>query len=363
MKIALVHDALVNLGGAEWVFQNFVEIFPNAPIYTSVYFPEKTYPFFIGKNIKTTPLQKIVKNESQLKSLFPLANLLMGRMKIEECDIILSSSTFSAKYINKNKSKHICYCYTPFRLLWDTNSYMANEKTNFKLNLVKPFLPVFRKWDYSTSLKVDKFVTMNQEMHDRINNYYGRDSEIIYPPIDCSKYGVGETKKNYFLVVSRLERYKRIDVVIKSFNKTNLPLVIIGRGTIEKELKMMANNNIEFLDNVSDENLIEHYKRCIAVILPQKEDFGLVPLEANACGTPVICYGFGGVKTTMIQWNKDNRNGTALFFYEQTEKALTDAIKLFDKFNYDKQILINNAMRFDKPIFKQKILKVIESVL
>jgi len=363
MKIALVHDALINKGGAEWVFQNFVEMFPSAPIYTTVYLKDKTYPFFLGKNIKTTPLQKIIKNENQFKSLFPLANYYMQKTEVDDADVILSSSTFSGKYISKNKAKHLCYCYTPFRLLWYPNSYKNNKSLDIKLNIIKPFLPLFRKWDYNVVQKIDKFIAMTTETQKRIWNVYKKDSTIIHPPIDFSKYGKGKGTGNYFLVVSRLEPYKRVDLVIESFNEIGLPLKIVGKGTLEGKLKITANKNIEFLGSVSDEELIKLYQNCITVILPQKEDYGLVPIESNACGKPVICYGFGGVETTMVPFNNDSSNATAVFFYEQSKKSLINAINQFEKINFNSVNLLDNAKRFDKPIFKEKIMNLISSVL
>ena len=363
-KIALVHDALVNRGGAEWVFQNFVEMFPDSTIYTTVYLEDKTYPFFKGKKIITTPLQKIVKNDNQLKTLFPVANFYMKQLKIEHCDIILSSSTFSAKYISKNNSKHVCYCYTPFRLLWSPDSYLTNGRSNFKLEFIKPFLSILRKMDYNASAKVDQFISMNKETHDRIESIYGKESIIIHPPIDVTKYGIGTGDGEYYLVVSRLEPYKKVEIVIDAFNKLNLPLKIVGKGTMEKELTKKAKSNIEFLGSVTDEELIKIYQGSRAVIFPQKEDYGLVPLEANACGVPVICYGYGGVQTTMVPWSDSGKStGTALYFNEQTTDSLMDAVKRFDKINFNKNSLLNNAKRFDKPIFKQKIFKVLENIL
>lgn len=363
MKVALVHDALVNQGGAEFVFQVFCEMFPNANIYTSIYLEEKTYPFFKNRNIITTPLQKLLTTESHLKSLFPLANLFMKHLKIEDCDIILNSSTFSGKYIDKKNSKHVCYCYTPFRLLWHTDSYERYRKNKFKISFIKPFLFPFRQWDYVVAQKIDKFITMTNETSLRIKNAYNKESEIVPPPIDISRFSFGKSNGVYFLVVSRLEPYKKVDLVIEVFNKIKLPLKIVGRGTLGEKLKQLAHSNIEFLDNVTNNELIKLYQNCIAVIFPQKEDYGLVPIEANACGKPVICYGYGGVEKTMIPYSTVNANlSTALFFYEQSEKALIEAIKNFDKINFNKEALKNNALRFDKDIFKDRIYKIIENV-
>ena len=364
MKIALVHDSLVNKGGAEKVFQVFCEIFITANIYTTLYLPQSTYPAFKNKNITTTFLQKILSSEKQLKMLFPLANVLLRMIDIGDVDIVLSSSTFSGKYIKKKNAKHICYCHSPFRLLWMPESYKFNKVSKILLHNWNPLFNLLRKSDYNAAQKVDQFIANSELTKKRILKYYGRDSIVIPPPIDIEKFREGTKTSEYYLVVSRLERYKKVDLVIRVFNQLNLPLLIVGKGMLEHEYRCMAKSNIKFLGDISNSELVRIYQGSIAIIFPQEEDFGLVPLEANACGKPVICYGYGGVETTMIPYDKSNNSSaTALFFYEQTEKALTDAIKLFDKFNYDKQILINNAMRFDKPIFKQKILKVIESVL
>lgn len=362
MKVALVHDALVNRGGAERVLQIFCEIFPDAPIYTSVYLPDRTFPFFKKKTIRTSPLQKIINSEYHLKLLFPLVNYIMQHMKIEPCDVILSSSTYCAKYVSRRGVKHYCYCYTPFRLVWFPESY-ANDITYApKVRLLKPIMPFLRKWDYGAAQKIHQFLAMTQETRGRIKNIYHKESIIIPPPIDIPQYYPGTDNGEYFLIVSRLEPYKKVGLVVKTFNELGLPLKVVGSGTLAKELQKMAKKNVEFLGSVSDEDLLNLYQRSIAVIFPQKEDYGIVPLEANACGKPVICYGRGGVETTMVPYSEGNQDkATALFFYEQNNGSLKQAIEHFYKLRFRQEALMANAKRFDKQNFSENIRKTLMS--
>ena len=363
MRIALVHDALINRGGAERVFQVLCEMFPDAPVYTSVYFPNKTFSYFKKKCIRTTLLQKVVATERALKALFPLACFLMQKMDLSEYDIILSSSTFCGKYAHRKGVKHICYCYTPFRLLWDPGSYLESVGVNSKVKMVKPVLSILRKWDYSAAQKVTKFIAMTRETQERIQTAYSRKSVIIAPPLDCQKYNIGIVGGEYFLVVSRLEPYKKVEIVIEAFNKLKLPLKIVGTGTMADQLKRDARSNIEFFHSISDEDLQELYQKAVGIILPQREDFGLVPLEANAFGRPVICYGKGGVETTMIPYSEENKSlATALFFYDQTVESLMLSIGRFEKIEFNQKALVENARRFDVSIFKDKILEIIENI-
>lgn len=362
-KIALVHDSLINRGGAERVFQVFCEMFPDAPVYTSVYFPNKTFSYFKKRLIQTTSLQKIVGTERSFKSLFPLACFLLQKMNLSEYDIILSSSTFCGKYVYQKGVKHICYCYTPFRLLWNPDSYYRRVRGNSKVKMIKLVLPILRKWDYSVAQKVNQFIAMTRETQERIQNAYGKNSVIIAPPIDCQKYNMGGAGGEYFLVVSRLEPYKKIDIVIAAFNKLKLPLKIVGTGTMAYQLKKDAEKNIEFFHFISDEDLHGLYQKSIGVILPQKEDYGLVALEANACGKPVICYGKGGVETTMVPYNEENKSeATALFFNDQTVESLMHSIEHFKNIEFNQKALFENARRFDVHVFKDKILKIIENM-
>lgn len=357
MKLALVHDAVVNRGGAERVFQVFCETFPTADIYTSVYHPERTFSFFKQKDIRTTFLQNIVSSEKMLKVLFPLANSAMSSLDLREYEVVLSSSTFCAKYVNAEGRNHICYCYTPFRLIWNADSYCNNRVV---LNAAKPVLSFFRKWDFNAAQRVNKFLAMTEETSRRILLAYQKRAEILPPPIDCETYRPGNVTEDFFLIVSRLESYKRVDFAIGAFNRLGRRLLIVGSGRLQERLKKIAGRNIEFLGQVSDETLRELYGACRAVVFPQYEDFGLVPLEANASGKPVICFGKGGVQTTMIPYDEKNRNiATAIFFDEQMESSLIAAIKRFDESKFSVDALVANAKRFDKAVFQERLKEIV----
>lgn len=363
MRVALVHDALINRGGAERVFQIFCEMFPEAPVYTSVYFPNKTYPYFKKRQIHTTPLQNLVSNEMQFKSLFPLANYFMQTTKIKNCDIILSSSTYCGKYVNEKNSKHICYCHQPFRLLWAPESYFNKGSMDYKQVILKKVTPLLKKWDYSAMQNVDVIISNSVVTQKRVKRFYNRDSIILHPPINNKKFSCTTSDSDYFLVISRLEPYKNVDLVVKVFNELELPIKIVGSGSLAKQLKSVAKNNIEFYHHVSDIDLIEMYQKCKAVVFPQKEDFGLVPLEANACGKPVICYGYGGIETTMIPYTDQTRDtATALFFYEQTADKLIDTIKEFETITFKKEALLINSKKFDIKKFQNRLDNIVASV-
>ena len=368
MKVALVHDALVNRGGAERVFQIFCEMFPDSPIYTSVYFPNKTLSFFKTRMVKTTPLQKIVRNEKQLKLLFPLANYFMQQMRLDSCDVILSSSTFCAKYVNAphhsndyEQSKHFCYCYTPFRLIWHPESYILNKKHRLVVKYGLPLFSLIKAWDYRAAQRVQQFIAMTDETKNRIFDCYHRDSIVIPPPIDTSMFFPSSDQGDYFLLVSRLEPYKKVDLVIRAFNELQLPLLIVGTGTLLKQFQALAKKNIQFLHAISDEELLRIYQGSLAVVFPQQEDYGLVPLEANACGKAVICYGVGGVETTMIPYSDETQyDATALFFYEQSVESIKQAVRRFLHLKFNKEALISNAQRFSKEQFCNKINSILQ---
>jgi glycosyltransferase involved in cell wall biosynthesis len=362
LKVALVHDALINCGGAERVFQVFCEMFQNAPIYTSVYLPEKTFPYFQSRRIFTTVLQKFIKSEQQLKQIFPLSLWLMQRIMLKDFDLVLSSSTFCGKFVQVLKPAiHICYCYSPFRLLWQPESYFDRDGYMLKKFVLIATAKIFKSWDHQSAERVDYFISMTSETKERILRAYNRDSKIICPPIDCSQYKVSSRIEDYFLMVSRLEPYKKVDIAVNAFNKLGMKLKIIGNGSQKAKILERSHKNIEVIGNVPDEELKEYLARCRAVIFPQREDFGLVPLEANASGRPVIAFGEGGICETMVPYDGNNLDkATALFFQSQTEADLINAIKRFENIQFNVNALVENARRFDKIVFCNRILSFVE---
>ncbi len=282
-------------------------------------------------------------------------------MQISDCSVILSSSTYAAKYVRKEGAKHVCYCHTPFRFLWLTRSYLGGLGSNLKTALSLPLLPFLRRWDFSAAQRVSKFIANATQTKERITRFYGRDSVIVPPPIDLSKFKMSRRRGDYFLIVSRLEPYKKLDIAVKAFNELGLPLKIVGDGSLMHRLRKMAHDNVEVLGAVTDSALKELYQGSIALILPQEEDFGLVPIEANAFGKPVICYGSGGVKDTMIPHRGGNSHeATALFWEEQTVSSLKHAMLRFDKLEFNTEALRANAARFDQSVFKKRIREIVE---
>ena len=360
MRVALVHDALVNKGGAERVFQIFCEMFPNATIYTSVYLPNKTWPYFKTREIITTPLQKIVKNEFQLKILFPLANYFMSKLKIINTDIILSSSTFSAKYINKGTAKHFCYCYYPTRAVWESEKYFGSSILRY---LVKPMLPYFKYRERKAIKRIDRFIAISKDTAKHIKRYYGRNSDIIYCPIDLDNFFSSTNRSDDYLLVSRLEKWKKIDYAIEAFNKLGYSLNIVGTGSQAKQLKKKSAKNIKFLGYLTESELCQKYSKAKAVVFTPKLEYGLIPLEAVASGTPVVAYGHGGIEETMIPWQKEDPKKsdffTAVFYYKQDAQSLIKAIKEFETLNIDSNALINYSNKWNLNSFKDQFREYI----
>ena len=368
MRVALVHDCIFNKGGAERVLLNMHKAFPNAPIFTSIFDKTSTYPEFEDCNIKTTWLQRIAPNEKSYKRTFMIFFVMQAMQShdLSDYDIILLSSTHNAKYVKAGKNSFVVnYCYTPFRLAWNPNSYSVYEKaTGLKLFLFGKVINMLKKIDYYYAQRTNKFIAMTNETSDQIKNCYRVKNEIkiIKPSIDTSKFYVSEKIDDYYLVVSRLEKYKKVDLVIETFNKLGSKLKIVGRGMDESKLKRLANNNIEFLGGVSQKVLNELYSKCKALIFAHKCEYGLVPLESNASGRPVIAYGYGGVLNTMIKYNaaKQTSNFTALYFYQQNSDSLLKSIQLFENLTINSIFIRKHAENFDDQIFIKELKNFIE---
>ena len=363
MKIALVHDHLAQDGGAEKVLKALKEIYPKAPIFTLVFDPKNTNSFFNKQDIRTSFIQKIpyfgVKKYQWWLSLMPTA---VENYNLMEYDIILSSaSSFAKGIITKPGSTHLCYCYTPTRYLWtDTHSYIRELKVNALIKYILPLtLRELRTWDQLAANRVDEFIAISQTVRQRIKKYYGRDSSIIYPPVDTHKFYISHEPKKYYLAGSRLVPYKKIDLVVKAFSRLNVPIKIFGIGPEEKYLKKLAGkkSNIEFLGKVSDDEKVKLYSNCIAYINPQEEDFGITAIEAMASGRPVIAYRAGGTAETVI----DQKTGE--FFDEQIWEDIADKIIRFNPDKYNPYYIKMHAQQFNTNNFKNKIKMLIDNYL
>lgn len=361
MKTALVYDRVNKWGGAERVLLVLHEMFPEAPLYTSVYNPQNAGWAKVFPKVYTSFLQKIPFAGTHHEWFSPLMPLAFESFKFDKYDLIISvTSEFAKGIITLPKAKHICYCLTPTRYLW--SGYEEYFKDTIIKILTKPIISYLRRYDRIAAQRPDVMIAISSEVKRRIKKYYDREAKIIFPSLPANRWrsrrmraGSSFNGNSYFLIVSRLVSYKKVDLVIRVFNQLNYPLVIVGTGSEEKKLKKMANKNIMFVGKVTDDELSGYYSNCIALIFPQEEDFGLVAIEAMSFGKPVIAYKKGGALDFIV----DGKNG--VFFDEQTPEALKKAItKLFTiKFNSD--IIVSTSSRFSKVRFKRELLKVIEN--
>lgn len=360
MKIALVHDYLVQYGGAERVLECFTEIWPYAPIYTLIYDEKKTHGIFKGKRIYTSFLQNFPYSHKNHRIFPPLMPPAIEQFDLAKYDVILSDSSSYAKgVITPPGTLHICYCHTPMRYAWDDcQKYI--EEFGFP-RLVKKFIPFLmnyiRVWDRVSADRPDEYIANSKFVAGRIKKYYKKDSTVINPPVDIKKFNIDGEIENYFLVVARLMTYKRVDIVIEAFNQLGWKLKIIGRGPDEKRLRKMAKENIEFCGRLSDEDLAKTYARAKAFIFPQEEDFGITAIEAMASGKPIIAFRGGDI----IEHARERRE--ALYFNEQTPEALIKALGKFNPSDFDPQAIRERVIGFDRELFKSKIRDYVENSL
>lgn len=348
------------MGGSDRVFQHICEAFPEADTYTLAYNPDRALPYFLSRNIRTTWMNRFVRSMEAFRWAFPIATYAMESLDLSRYDVVLSSSAHVAKYVKVPNGIHVCYCYIPTRPIWHFDKYFGGSTTGA---LFKLFLPYLRKRDYAAAQRIDRFISISKASQGYIREYYDRDSEIVFSPVDLDRFSPSGSPQDHYLIVSRLEHWKRVDYAIEAFNKLGLPLRVVGTGKEEQRLKAMAKPNISFLGPVDDESLAREYREARAVIFTPQLEYGLIPLEANASGTPVICYGKGGITETMVPLEDAKRNGsapTAVFFYEQTADALVAAVKRFQDANFNAEDLVRHTQRWGVPAFRQSIRSVVE---
>lgn len=359
MKVALVHDHLNQYGGGERVLSSFCELFPHAPIYTLVYDEKLTGRSFAGREIHTSFLQKIPgarRNHRLWPLLMPIA---MEQFDLGRFDLVISNSASFAKgVITKPHTQHFSCCLTPTRFLWD-DSHKHIEEFAYPW-LVKKLTPLLlsylRVWDGQAATRVDQFVAISSFIKTRIEKYYRREAEVIFPPVETRHFKISPEIGDYFLMVGRLVPYKRFDLAVRVFNELGWPLKIIGDGPQRKFLKRIARPNIKFVGLVSDYLLPNYYARAKALIFPQEEDFGIAAVEAMAAGRPVVALGRGGCLET-VQGGE-----SGIFFAEQTEESLLAALRQFNPYDFDSQRIRARALLFDKEIFKEKWKEIIEKL-
>lgn len=331
MKVALVHDWLTGMRGGEKVLEAICELFPQADLYTLLHIKGSVSSIIEKRKIFTSFLQYLPDIERKYRYYLPLMPQAIERVDLSEYDIVISSSHCVAKGVKvKDKTLHICYCHTPMRYIWDMYPIYFKKANIYVRIIMKILRKYLQKWDLKSSTRVNYFIANSENVRKRIQKHYNRESKVIYPPVDTDFFVPSNSRfksKSYYLIVSAFAPYKKIDLAIEAFNYLRYPLKIIGVGQEEKRLRKIAKKNIEFLGWVSKEELREHYQNCKALIFPGEEDFGIVAVEAQACGTPVIAYGKGGITETVIPIQDHSDSPTGVFFYEQTPLALIEAVK------------------------------------
>ncbi|HUD43929.1 MAG TPA: glycosyltransferase [Patescibacteria group bacterium] len=359
MKVALVYDRVNKWGGAERVLLALHSLFPTAPLYTSVYSKKQTNNWTDVFSVKTSFLQKIpfaARAHEAFPYLMPLA---FESFDFSDYDLVISVTSEAAKgIITNNKTKHICYCLTPTRYLW--SGYDFYFKNQYLRNLSQPVVRYLRKWDKIASRRPDKLIAISQEVQNRIEKYYGLNSDVIYPPLTLENK-IKSIKKldepPFLLVISRLVPYKRIDLAIKACNRLRLPLRIIGMGSEMSYLQKIAGPTVKFLGSLTDEEVIAYYNNCRGLIFPGNEDFGLTVVEAQQYGKPVLAYKAGGAQETIIEGK------TGLFFSSQSVGSVTEMLDKFSHFRYNAEDCRRQARKFSLKVFQSKFMRIVDEVM
>lgn len=352
MKVALVCSWLNQHGGAERVLEVMHELWPRAPVYTSVYIPDLMPPVYRSWDIRTSFMQRLPGIRTQFQKFLPLFPLAFEQFDFTGYDAVIdNSSAFSYGVITRPETLHVSYCLTPARFLWNYHDYVRREGLGKAAQVaLTPFLTGLRVWDHAAGQRPDEMVAISSLIRDRIRKHYRRESTIIAPPVECARFEVKRGEGDYFLIVSRLIPYKRVDLAIEACRQVGARLKIVGSGRDRERLERLAvGSDTQFLGRVSDAEIRELWSNCRAFLFPGEEDFGITPLEANAAGRPVIAYAAGGALDTVVEGR------TGLFFPEPTAASLADALRRFDPSAFDPRTLRAHAETFDTSVFKQRL--------
>jgi glycosyltransferase involved in cell wall biosynthesis len=360
LRIALVHDWLTGMRGGEKVLEVLCELYPQATLFTLLHNKGKTSETIERMKIRTSFIDRLPLKTAKYRNYLPLFPRAIESFDFSEFDLIISTSHAVAKGARPSPGAlHICYCHTPMRYVWELyDEYFgpgrAGLMTRAAMSIVAPRL---REWDVRSSDRVNFFIANSRNVADRIRQYYRRPADVIHPPVNIDQFTVSENDEGYYLIVSALVPYKRVDLAIDAFNQIGERLVVVGTGPESKRLQSLANKNIEFLGWQNDLELSKLYAGCRALIFPGIEDFGIVPLEAMASGKPVIAFAKGGALETVVD---DPRFPTGLFFRDQSVQALKDTMAEFSTMEFDPLTIRAHAERFARPQFKERIRLYVE---
>ncbi len=364
LRVAIVHYWFVRFRGGERVLEVLADMFPQADIFTLVLDPKALPPSLRSRTFTTSFLQKIPGIRRHYKKFLPLFPLALEQFKLDEYNLVISSESGPAKgVLTRPHTCHICYCHTPMRYVWDMYHQYRASAPGGALGRAFYSLAVnyVRQWDYAASARVDYYVASSHNAASRIAKYYRREAEVIHPPVNISSFSVATNPEDFYLVVSPLVAYKRVDLAISACNAMQRRLIVIGEGETMRALKKLAGRTITFLGYQPDELVRQHYQRCRAFIFPSEEDIGLTPIEAQACGRPVIAYGRGGALETVVGGFPVNsyapESSTGVFFAEQSAESLAEAIRFFEsnETRFSPAFIRRHVERFDVSHFKAEM--------
>ncbi len=331
-------------------------MYPQAPIYTSMFWPQAFPSRYRGWDIRPSFMDRLPLVHRHHQWFLPLYPYAFEQFDLSEYDLVLSvTSAFAHGVVTRARTLHICYCLTPARFLWDYDNYAERESLGPLVRWVLPLLiRNLRLWDRAAADRVDQFVAISRAVQQRIGKHYGRDSDIVYPPVEVERIALSRHEGDHYLIISRLVPYKRIDLAVEAFNELGRPLLIIGEGRDRPRLEAMAGPNVRFVGHVADDALGEYLSGCRAFVFPGEEDFGIAPLEAQAAGRPVVAYAGGGALETVVEGQ------TGVFFREPTPAALAEAIQQLDALQFDPVAIRQHAMRFDRTEFERRLADLIQ---
>jgi glycosyltransferase involved in cell wall biosynthesis len=362
-RVALVHDWLTGMRGGERCLEVFCELFPDAPIFTLLHVPGSVSPAIERHRIVTSFVQRLPAAATRYRGYLPLFPAAMRGLSLEGFDLVLSLSHCVAKAVRVPAGAlHLCYCFTPMRYVWDLEDDYASTSDWLTRLALPPAAALLRRWDRRTA-SVGGFVAISHHIADRIRRVYGRSAEVIHPPVDVERFAIAPEVDDYYLVVSALVPYKRVDLAVAAATRLGRRLLVVGRGPEEARLRAMAGPGVSFLGWRADDEVAGLYARCRAVLFPAVEDFGIVPLEAAAAGRPTIALGQGGALETMTGLDDGATAPTAVFFATQTVDALEAAILRYEASaaRFDPKALRARAAAFDRPIFARRVQAYVET--
>jgi glycosyltransferase involved in cell wall biosynthesis len=356
-RVALVHDFLLDLRGAERVFLAMCDLWPQADIYTAVYDADGTEGRFENRNVQSSFLQNLRPTSRTFRGLLPLYPAAIESFDLSEYDLVVSSSSAWAHAVLCDpETVHVSYCHNPFRYAWsDRDRTLAQRSDPVTRAMLRRLFRRWRQWDWIAAQRVDRYLANSHSTQRRVKAYWGRDSEVVYPPVDTHRFAPGEVGKSY-LVLSELMRHKRIDLAVEAFNRLRLPLIVAGDGPDARRLRRMAGPTIEFAGRVSDEEAARLFSSCQALVVPSVEEFGIVAVEAQAAGRPVLAIEAGGTCETVIE-------GETGHFWTGGADGLAQAVSSFDPASIDPADCVRNAERFARAAFAEALPREVEEAL